>query len=86
MVENIVALEAIVREIAASSPVGDRVRTIELEPAEDDEGRPFLRVVFQIAELDDVSDDELTGLMEQIEDRLENVDDRFPSVRFADAA
>ncbi len=75
-----------VREVVRRSPVSERVNDIVLEADRDDEGTDFLRVVLEMKAIDDVDDSELEALIESIEKAVGDVDERYPSVRFADAA
>jgi hypothetical protein len=73
-------------DLARTSVVGGRVKDVILETDQDDDGSEFLRVTLEVLPLDDVQDDELVALIESIESAVGEVDERFPSVRFADAA
>jgi hypothetical protein len=75
-----------VEDVTHDSPVGDRIKNIVLEADRDDEGSDFLRVILEVSSLDDVEDSDLDPVIESIETAILEVDDRFPSVRFADAA
>jgi hypothetical protein len=75
-----------VEDVTHDSPVGNRIKKIVLEADRDDEGSDFLRVILEVTSLDDVKIEDLEPVVESIETALLELDDRFPSVRFADAA
>ncbi len=75
-----------VLEATKESAVAERVEDIFLEPDRDDEGNDFLRVVVQVKDLGDTADADFEALLESIESAVAAVDERYPSVRFADAA
>lgn len=75
-----------VAEVAKDSAVADRVDEITIEADSDNEGSDFLRVVVTLKDLDTVDDGNLERLIEAVEDAVSVLDDRFPSVRFAEAA
>lgn len=66
--------------------VAEQVEDIFLEPDRDDEGNDFLRVVVQVKDLGDTADADFEALLELIESAVASIDERYPSVRFADAA
>jgi hypothetical protein len=72
--------------LARTSPVGDRIKGVEVEPGEDDTGGEFLRIVVQVRDLEDLKTEDVEPLVESIEDFVAQRDERFASVRFADAA
>jgi hypothetical protein len=73
-------------EAAKESAVADQVEEILLEADRDDEGNDFLRVIVQVKDSEDTSDADFEALLESIESAVGAVDERYPSVRFADAA
>jgi hypothetical protein len=75
-----------ISEVAKKSAVAGGVRDIVLEADKDMEGGDFLRVILKIKSLERVSRDDLVALTESIEDAVGDVDERFPSVRFSEAA
>lgn len=75
-----------VLEVTHDSPVGERIKNVILEADRDDDGSDFLRVILEVSSLDEVEDSDLVPVIESIETAILDVDDRFPSVRFADAA
>jgi hypothetical protein len=73
-------------DVTQESAVGERVRDVVLEADRDDEGSDFLRIILEVKSLDGVSDANIEALVESIEKAIGDLDERFPSVRFADAA
>jgi hypothetical protein len=73
-------------ELAKASSVGDRVRNVTVEGSGDDETGEYLRVQVELTDIDRLPLDELRRLMQAIEDALTPLDERFPSVRFSEAA
>ncbi len=72
---------------AKQSAVAAQVEDVLLEePSRDEEGTDFLRVVVQMKDLDRVAESDLEALLEAIESAVGAVDERYPSVRFSDAA
>jgi hypothetical protein len=57
-----------------------------VEAEADPEGDTFLRVSLELDRTDDLEWDNVEPLVRSIEDAVAAVDDRFPSVYFADAA
>ena len=75
-----------VSDIARKSAVAGSVKDILLESDRDNDGDEFLRVIVEVKRLDDMDYENLAALASAIEHAVSAVDDRFPSVRFADAA
>jgi hypothetical protein len=75
-----------VLETARRSSVAERVEDVVLEPGRDDEGADFLRVIVQVKPGDESDDAELEALPEAIESTVGSLDERYPSVRFSEAA
>lgn len=73
-------------DLAKRSPVGERIEDVEVEPGEDDTGGEFLRVVVQLKDIGDLKIEDVEPLVQSIEDLVAGVDERFASVRFAEAA
>lgn len=71
---------------AREGPLGERVKDIVLEPAEDEDDVEFLRVVVTLAGKEPESDADLEKLLEDIEDLAAALDPRYVSVRFQEAA
>lgn len=79
-------LRSRVEEVAQRSALADRLDGVTLEADRDNEGSDFLRVIIELKQLDAVRDEDLVGLMDAVEEAVSALDDRFPSVRFAEAA
>ncbi|MET4697299.1 hypothetical protein ABIE65_000310 [Constrictibacter sp. MBR-5] len=62
------------------------IQDIALESDRDDEGGEFLRVMVQVGPGVAPRDEDLMRLLEIVEDAIGEVDERYPSVRFSDAA
>jgi hypothetical protein len=75
-----------VRGAIQSSAIRGRIGDIVLEADRDDDGTDFLRVILEVRALEEVEDADIEALVESIEKAIGDVDERFPSVRFADAA
>jgi hypothetical protein len=71
---------------ARRSAVAAQIEDVVLEPDRDEEGTDFLRVVVQLKNLDHTVDSDFEALLEAIESTVGAVDERYPSVRFLDAA
>ena len=74
---------AISKLISSRLPKG--TRAVKVEPAENDEGDEYLLVTVELASAD-IDDEALEKLLEDIEAEVANLDERYPSVRFLDAA
>jgi hypothetical protein len=74
-----------VKALLAQSELSDRVRGVVIEPVdyEDDE---VLRVTIKLSRPDTVKTETALHLLREIHDKLSEVDERFPSIRFAEAA
>jgi hypothetical protein len=73
-----------IEKISRSSALGPRIRRVDVEA--DAEGDAYLRVSLEFDHTDDLEWDNVEPLVRSIEDAVAVVDDRFPSVHFADAA
>lgn len=71
---------------ARQGPLKKVVEDVLVEPDTDDDGNEFLRVVVKLRKYDADSDADLERVLENIEAAVLNVDSRYPSVRFLDAA
>jgi hypothetical protein len=78
-------LTARVRQLLEQSALKDVVRGVSIEPVSYDDD-DVLRVTIQVRKPDKVKADEAIAIIRQINDELSEVDDRFASVRFAEAA
>lgn len=75
-----------VLETARRSAVAAQVEDVALEPDRADDGTDFLRVVVRLNSLAHPEDSRFEELLEAIERAVGDVDERYPSVRFAEAA
>jgi len=73
-------------EAAHGLPGGGQVEDIVFDANEDEYGLDILRVVVKVKALERAQEIDLEGLLHSIEGAITAVDERFPSVRFADAA
>lgn len=69
---------------AAEEKVG--IADVILEVDRDDEGVDFLRVIIEMKHSEKASEADFEAWLEAIESAVGEVDERYPSVRFADAA
>jgi hypothetical protein len=86
MQTDLKTLKQIVIDTAKRSPLARRVAAVELEPARDDDGDAYLRVIVRVKNVDRADKKALANLIEAIEDAVSKRDERYPSVRFPDAA
>ena len=75
-----------ISNVVRTSPVGKRAGRVSLEPDQDGDGDHFLRVMIELKAAGKVRHSELVTLVRAIEDTVQDLDDRFTSVRFPDAA
>jgi hypothetical protein len=61
------------------------IESVSVEPAEDKDGDEYLLVTVRLATTD-IDDEALERLLEDIESEVAGLDERYPSVRFLDAA
>jgi hypothetical protein len=85
MQSDIEKLRERILSLAKHSPVADHVRDVALEADRDEWGTDFLRILLHIKDIDDTRDHDLEVLLEEIEKSVGEIDERYPSVRFADA-
>ena len=86
MIEASDTLKGRVSKAVRESPFAEAVRDVRIEPAWDENGDEFLRVALVLDLPDRDMDTELEALLERIEEAVISVDDRYPSIRFLDAA
>jgi hypothetical protein len=77
-------LTRIVEDLSRTTTIGQPVRRVEVEPSDDGLGGTFLRVSLHVEHPEQLTWDLVKPLVTSIEDRLLDVDDRFPSVHFPD--
>ena len=73
-------------ELARSMPIGERVRDVSVIASDDGFGGEFLRVQFEMDDLDSIEPEDVEPLIDSIEDKVAQKDERFPSVFFSEAA
>jgi hypothetical protein len=61
------------------------VESVSVDPAEDEEGDEYLLVTVKLSAAN-IDDEALEKLLEDIESEVAGLDERYPSVRFLDAA
>jgi hypothetical protein len=86
MQTELATLKELIIETARKSPVGEKVEGVDLESDRDDDGVDFLRVMIRLKSFDEADYPALANLIEAIEDAVGEIDERYPSVRFPDAA
>lgn len=86
MQTDLATLRERVLEATKTSPVGSQVEDIVFESSQDDEGTDFLRVIVQVKQSAKAADADFEALLETIEGAVGALDERYPSVRFSDAA
>jgi len=86
MQTDLETLKQVVIETAKKSPVGEKVEGVEIESNHYDETGEFLRLMIRLKSADDANYPALAKLIEAIENAVGEVDERYPSVRFPDAA
>lgn len=83
---DLAELERRIEAISKNSAFGSRVKQVEVEADEDGEGGAFLRVLLHLDHSEGLDWDQVEPLVRSIEESVAAVDERFPSIRFADAA
>lgn len=73
-------------EAIEASALAVRIQDVALESDRDDEGGEFLRVMVQMGQGTAPRDEDLRRLIAVLEDAIWEIDERYPSVRFLDAA
>jgi hypothetical protein len=86
MQTDLETLRQVVIDTAKKSPVGEKMERVDIESAQDSEGDEFLRVMIRLKNIDEADRPTLVTLIESIEDAVGELDERYPSVRFPDAA
>jgi hypothetical protein len=79
-------LRARIIKIAKKSTIGGRVQDVIVESDDYGDGTDFLRVSVQLRNIDTITVEDVEPLVKSIEDVVAKLDDRFPSVRFSEAA
>ncbi|MEI9851059.1 MAG: hypothetical protein WDN24_09700 [Sphingomonas sp.] len=68
------------------STLASVIRDVRLEEAVDEDDVPFIRVFLKVQGADDISWRAIAPLVRSVEDEVAAIDERFPSVRLAEAA
>lgn len=79
-------LKSTISDLVSRSPVARHATNVSLEADRYEITGDFLRVVVELDTLDGIRDNELIDLIEAIEDSVRQLDERYPSVHFLDAA
>lgn len=79
-------LESRVRKVVLTTPLAERVSRVAVEEAEDELGSEFLRIVLHFTSKPHLRWPEFEPIVRAIEDAVASIDERFPSVRIAEAA
>jgi hypothetical protein len=79
-------IRAKVNEIVSQSRIARHVRRVELVPDTDGDGDEFIRVEISLSTRSSEYDRDLQALTREIRDAVDELDERFASVRFPDAA
>lgn len=79
-------IRATVNEIVAASPIARHVVGVALVPDTDGDGDEYIRVEISLRAQARANDRDVIRLIEAIEIAVGEVDERFASVRFPDAA
>lgn len=83
---ELASLKERVEDVLGKSPLKKSFGSFELDEGRDDDGTEFIRVKFDVNADSKISDEDLEGFAERIENALAVLDERFASVRFSDAA
>jgi hypothetical protein len=83
---NLSQIKESIQDTVRKSALGNRLKDVTLEADHDDFGSDFLRVLVEIDSFEGVTDENMEALTASIENTVSDLDERFPSVRFADAA
>lgn len=86
MITETESLTSKIVEMVHASRVAADVTNVAVEPDADNDGIAFLKVKITLKDTDKADDADLDALVECIEDAVLEIDDRYPSIRFLDAA
>jgi hypothetical protein len=75
-----------IEAIGRASPLASRLKQVTVEPADDGAGNLYLRVILRMDDPDTLTWETVRPLVNAIQDDVIEIDDRFPSVYFPDAA
>lgn len=85
MIADLSSLKKKVTETVEAGSLADQVGAIDIESDIDRDELEFLRVVIAL-KAGGVADEELERLLEDVEKAISELDERYTSVRFLDAA
>ena len=80
------SLRKLIFDLAGTFDVGKALKGVDIEPSAEDEREGTLRIILRVEDLEKADIADLAKLVGAVEDSLSEKDDRFPSVRFAEAA
>ena len=83
---DLAVLKDRVLDVARRSSIGDRLKNVTVEADCYEEGSDFLKIVIDLEALDKIGIDDMMTLLTDVENTIIDMDERFPSIRFADAA
>jgi hypothetical protein len=83
---DITELAQRIEAIGKASALAPRLKQVQVEPADDGAGNAYLRVILRMDKPDTLTWAEVKPLVNAIEDDVLEIDDRFPTVYFPDAA
>lgn len=86
MSSSIEELKKTVLQAVEQAPLSKKIEEVAVETDVDDDGTEFLRVNLSMRGSKDEPDEAFEALLEKIENAILAVDERYPSVRFLDAA
>jgi len=75
-----------IEAIGKASSLASRLMQVKVEPADDGAGNEYRRVILRMDEPDTLTWESVAPLVNSIQDDVLEIDDRFPSVYFPDAA
>lgn len=79
-------IKKIVTAAAKGSAIGSSLKEVRLDFVEDTEGSDFIRITLFLKKLSKVDDKTLQNFVRAVETAMADRDDRFPSIRFSEAA
>lgn len=79
-------LKDVITALARGSQVGSRILSIDVGAEDTLDTGAFLRVLVTLDDLTDLEPENVEPLIESIEQGVAQIDERYPSVRFTEAA
>ena len=86
MSTSVETLESTVTDVIRGGALAKHISAVRVEPDVDAEGNEVLRVLIQMKKRPGDAIEEMERLLEKIESAVLAIDERYPSVRFLDAA